>query len=65
MLIELIILIIVLALLFAFYNYLTILKKSPGDEKMKEISDLIHKGAMTFLHKEYMILIIFVYFDVF
>jgi K(+)-stimulated pyrophosphate-energized sodium pump len=60
MLIELIILIIVLALLFAFYNYLTILKKSPGDEKMKEISDLIHKGAMTFLHKEYMILIIFV-----
>ena len=50
----------ILALVFAVYQAIKVIKKSPGNEKMKELSDLIHKGAMTFLNKEYLILIGFV-----
>jgi len=57
---NLIIIVSMIALAFAFYNFLKVIKNSPGDDKMKEISNLIHKGAMTFLHKEYLILIVFI-----
>jgi K(+)-stimulated pyrophosphate-energized sodium pump len=50
----------IVSLFFAFYNYMKVIKSSPGNEKMEELSDLIHKGAMTFLNKEYTILVIFV-----
>ncbi|MBW2965548.1 sodium/proton-translocating pyrophosphatase, partial [Candidatus Woesearchaeota archaeon] len=60
MLLNLIIGTAIVSLLFAFYNYTKVIKKSPGNEQMKELSELIHKGAMAFLNKEYMILTIFV-----
>jgi len=49
-----------LALLFAFYLIFSLRKKSSGNEKMKEISDFIHKGALTYLNRQYKILVIFV-----
>ena len=50
----------ILALVFAFYNYIKVNKFSSGDEKTQEISKLIHKGAMAFLNKEYSIITLFV-----
>ena len=46
---------------FAFAGFLArgILKKDPGDKKIQDISELIHKGAMTFLNKEYKIMLVF------
>ena len=49
----------ILAIVFALYLSKQIKKNSPGNEKMQEISDLIHKGSMAFLNKEYKIMIIF------
>lgn len=40
------------------YNYIT--EQSPGSEKMVEISDAIHEGAMIFLKREYNILRYFI-----
>ncbi|MBU0628172.1 MAG: sodium-translocating pyrophosphatase [Nanoarchaeota archaeon] len=60
MILYVILAISILSLGFAFWKALNIMKKSPGTEKMQEISDLIHKGAMTFLKKEYIILSIFI-----
>ncbi len=39
---------------------LYILKKPAGSKKMQEISEAIHKGAITFLNEEYKIIAIFV-----
>lgn len=36
-----------------------IIKKNPGDGKMKEIANAIHDGAMAFLFREYKILAVF------
>jgi len=49
----------ILAILFALYLTKQIKKNSPGNEKMQEISEHIHKGAMAFLNKEYKIMVIF------
>ena len=49
----------VLALLFAALIAYRILKLDPGTEKMREISDAVHEGAMTFLNKEYRVLVVF------
>ncbi len=49
----------VLALVFAGITATRILQLDVGTEKMKEISDAIHQGAMTFLNKEYRMLVIF------
>ena len=35
-------------------------RRSPGNERMRELSDLIRTGAMTFLKREYRILFVFV-----
>jgi K(+)-stimulated pyrophosphate-energized sodium pump len=50
----------VMAIIFALFHILSIFKKSPGNQRMQEISELIHKGAKTFLNRQYKILIIFV-----
>ena len=46
---------LIAALLLSFY----ILKKPAGNEKMQEISSAIHKGALTFLKKEYEVMAVF------
>ncbi|MGK7344611.1 MAG: sodium-translocating pyrophosphatase [Candidatus Nitrospinota bacterium M3_3B_026] len=50
----------ILGLGVAFGLYAGILRISPGSEKMKEISEMIHTGAMVFLRREYSILSVFV-----
>ncbi len=59
MILYVILAISILALVFALHKAVTVMKKSDGNEKMKELSELIHKGAMTFLNKEYIILGVF------
>jgi K(+)-stimulated pyrophosphate-energized sodium pump len=50
----------VLALLFAWILATSIIKKDPGNDKMKAIMGYIHEGAMAFLFREYRVLAIFV-----
>ncbi|MCK5533999.1 sodium-translocating pyrophosphatase [bacterium] len=49
-----------LGLLFAGWTYLTVKKKNEGSEKMKEIAEEIHLGAMVFLRREYKIIGFFI-----
>ena len=48
-----------LSLIVALLLSLYILKRPAGDKKMQEISETIHRGALTFLHKEYEVLVVF------
>jgi len=50
----------VVGLVFALILFLWIRSKPAGTDVMKEISDVIHDGAMVFLKREYSILVIFV-----
>lgn len=50
----------ILAILFAFYKLSFIKKQDAGNERMMEISEYIHDGAMAFLRREYKALAIFV-----
>ncbi len=50
----------ILGILFACWTYLVVKRKSEGSERMKEIADEIHLGAMVFLKSEYRIIGIFV-----
>jgi len=50
----------VLALVFAGILASGILKKDPGNDKMREIMGYIHEGAMAFLYREYKVLAIFI-----
>ena len=50
----------VAGLIIAGLVYSYIKKHSPGNEKMQEIGDAIHEGAMVFLQSEYKILAIFI-----
>jgi len=54
------IIISLLGLLVAFLVAVYVKAKSPGPKKMRDISDAIHEGAMTFLNKEYRSLVVFV-----
>ena len=47
-------------LVFALITFLLLLKRSEGLEKMSEIASDVHKGAMTFLRREYTIIFIFI-----
>jgi K(+)-stimulated pyrophosphate-energized sodium pump len=47
-------------LIFALVYFFAIRRRPPGNERMREISELIHDGAMAFLKREYRILAIFV-----
>ncbi|MBM4448617.1 MAG: sodium-translocating pyrophosphatase [Chloroflexi bacterium] len=49
----------VLALGFVGYLATTIIRESPGNEKMREISHAIRQGAMAFLRREFTTLAIF------
>ena len=49
-----------LGLLCALLLFILVGKRSPGNERMREISELIHRGAMAFLYREYRILAVFV-----
>ena len=48
-----------LGLVFALILFYSVTRYPTGNEKMTEISQMIHKGAMTFLNREYEILVIF------
>ncbi len=50
----------VLALLFAWALTLRIKKQDRGNPKMREISDLIYKGALSYLKSQYKIIAVFV-----
>jgi len=50
------------ALIFAGYFASLVMKHSPGNEKMQEISKAIQEGAMAFLTREYKVLLFFVLF---
>lgn len=50
----------VLALIFAAYAAKRVGSADPGPEKVQEISNIIHGGAMTFLFREYKVLVPFV-----
>ncbi|RME19159.1 MAG: sodium-translocating pyrophosphatase, partial [Candidatus Zixiibacteriota bacterium] len=47
-------------LVFALLLFIWIKSKSAGTDTMREISEVIHHGAMVFLKREYSILVIFV-----
>ena len=49
----------VLGLIIAFIIYGVVKKYPEGDSSIKKISDAIHTGAMTFMHREYKMLAIF------
>jgi K(+)-stimulated pyrophosphate-energized sodium pump len=49
-----------LALLFAAYLAANVTKQDQGTDRMKEIAEAIHEGAMAFLRREYKTLAIFV-----
>ncbi len=49
-----------IALLYAFVLFRKVKKVDSGTERMKEISGYIEEGAMAFLKREYLILVIFV-----
>ena len=55
-----VILISAVAIVFAMFLAHYIISKPAGDKKMQEISEIIHKGALTFLKKEYEVMAIFV-----
>ena len=45
--------------LFVIATYFWVVRRPAGNERMKEISGLIEEGSMTFLRKEYSILVVF------
>lgn len=53
-----------IGLIVAFIIYRVIMSYSPGSGKVVEIGEEIHKGAMTFIRREYSILFIFAAFVV-
>ena len=50
----------IVGLAFAGFIYLGITRRSPGNDRMQEIADSIHLGAMVFLKREYTIVSIFI-----
>ena len=50
----------VLALIITIIIGISVSKKSAGTEKMKEIAGYIEEGAMTFLRREYLYLVLFI-----
>ncbi len=47
-------------MIVAFLIYLYVKKQPNGSERMKELEEMIHEGAMVFLKKEYFILLFFI-----
>lgn len=55
-----VIVIAVLALLYALNLFITVKNESSGNKRMRALSSYIHEGAMAFLKREYKIIIIFI-----
>ena len=49
----------VLGLVCAFVIYVLMTRYPEGEDKLKKIAKAIHEGAMTFMHREYMMLALF------
>ena len=49
-----------LGIIFAYVTFTMVKRRPEGTERMKEIAEEIHLGAMVFLRREYSIIIIFV-----
>jgi K(+)-stimulated pyrophosphate-energized sodium pump len=47
----------IIALIFAVFLSLKVIREKPGNELMQEISNMIEQGAMTFLKREYSVLV--------
>ncbi len=47
-------------LAFALGLFLSVKRQPPGNQVMQDISEVIHRGAMVFLKKEYSILVVFI-----
>jgi K(+)-stimulated pyrophosphate-energized sodium pump len=52
----------IIGLLLAAYLFSSMLRASAGSEKMREISGMIHEGAMTYLNRQYKTIFIFMVF---
>lgn len=50
----------IIALIFAVFLSLKVIREKPGNELMQEISNMIEQGAITFLKREYSVLIFFI-----
>ena len=50
----------VVALIFAIFLSLKVIREKPGNELMQEISNMIEQGAMAFLKREYSVLVFFI-----
>ena len=50
----------VLGMVAAVATYFSVLRHPPGNEKMQDIADKVHRGAMVFLKREYQIMAIFI-----
>lgn len=49
----------VFGLVCAFVIYLLMIRYPEGEEKLRKIADAIHEGAMVFMHREYLMLLLF------
>ena len=50
----------IVGILFAYWTYASVKGKSEGSEKISQIAEEIHLGAMVFLKREYQVIVIFV-----
>ncbi len=50
----------IVSLVFAIFLSIRVIKEKPGNKTMQEISKMIEQGAMTFLKREYSVLVFFV-----
>ncbi|MBU4602922.1 sodium-translocating pyrophosphatase [bacterium] len=50
----------IISLIFAVFLSLKVIREKPGNELMKEISNMIEQGAMAFLKREYSVLVFFI-----
>ncbi|MBA3061496.1 MAG: sodium-translocating pyrophosphatase [Atribacteria sp.] len=50
----------IIALIFAVFLSMKVIREKPGNELMKEISNMIEQGAMAFLKREYSVLVFFI-----
>ena len=48
-----------LGLVCAFLIHVLMTRYSEGEDKIKKIADAIHEGAMVFMHREYLMLLLF------
>jgi len=60
MALEISIIVGVLALIFAAYLVVNIRRNSIGTPRMEELSNIIYKGALSYLKKQYKVLVVFV-----